>query len=58
MWCPAPLPEGELLVEVDGGWWRFDEDTDIEVGGDTGTGPDAGGAAKSRCKTRSAVAKQ
>jgi hypothetical protein len=39
------------LVEVD-------EDTDIEVGGDTGTGPDAGGAAKSRCKTRSAVAKQ
>jgi hypothetical protein len=35
-----------------------DEDTDIEAGGDTGTGPDAGGAAKSRCKTRSAAAKQ
>jgi hypothetical protein len=35
-----------------------DEDTDIEVGGDTRTAPDAGGAAKSRCKTRSAVAKQ
>jgi hypothetical protein len=35
-----------------------DEDTDVEVGGDAGTGPDAGGAAKSRRKTRSAVAKQ
>jgi hypothetical protein len=35
-----------------------DEDTNIEVGGDTGTGPDAGGAAKSRRKTRSVVAKQ
>jgi hypothetical protein len=32
-----------------------DEDTDIEVEGDTGTGPDAGGTAKSRRKTRSAV---
>jgi hypothetical protein len=35
-----------------------DEDTDIEVGGDTGTGPNAGGAAKSRQRTRSVVAKQ
>jgi hypothetical protein len=35
-----------------------DEDTDIEVGGDTGTGPDVGGALKSQRKTRSAVAKQ
>jgi hypothetical protein len=35
-----------------------DEDTDIEAGGDTGTSPDAGGAAKSRCKTRSAAVKQ
>jgi hypothetical protein len=35
-----------------------DEETDVEVGGDAGTGPDAGGAAKSRCKTRLTVAKQ
>jgi hypothetical protein len=35
-----------------------DEDTDVEVGGDAGTGPDAGGAAKSWRKTRSAMAKQ
>jgi hypothetical protein len=35
-----------------------DEDTDIEVGGDTWTGPDAGGTAKSRRKTRSVAAKQ
>jgi hypothetical protein len=35
-----------------------DEDTDIEVGGEAETGLDAGGAAKSRRKTRSAVAKQ
>jgi hypothetical protein len=34
------------------------EDTDVEVGGNAGTGPDAGGAAKSRCKTKSAVMKQ
>jgi hypothetical protein len=34
-----------------------DEDTDVEVG-DVETGPDAGGAAKSWRKTRSAVAKQ
>jgi hypothetical protein len=34
------------------------EDTDVEVGGNAGTGPDAGGTAKSRCKTRSAVMKQ
>jgi hypothetical protein len=37
---------------------KADEDTDVEVGGDAGTGPNAGGAAKSRRKTRSAVAKQ
>jgi hypothetical protein len=35
-----------------------DEDTDVEVGGDARTGLDAGGAAKSRRKTRSVVAKQ
>jgi hypothetical protein len=35
-----------------------DEDTDVEVAGDAEAGPDAGGAAKSRRKTRSAVAKQ
>jgi hypothetical protein len=35
-----------------------DKDIDVEVGGDVGTGQDAGGAAKSQCKTRSAVAKQ
>jgi hypothetical protein len=34
------------------------EDTDIEVGGDAGMGPNAGGTAKSRRKTRSVVAKQ
>jgi hypothetical protein len=34
-----------------------DEDTDVEVGGDARMGPDAGGAAKSRRKTRSVVAK-
>jgi hypothetical protein len=33
-----------------------DEDTDTEVGGDAGTCPDAGGAAKSRRKTRAAIA--
>jgi hypothetical protein len=35
-----------------------DEDTDIEVGGDVGTGPGAVSAAKPRRKTRAAVAKQ
>jgi hypothetical protein len=34
-----------------------DEDTDVEVSGDVGTGPDAGGAGKSRRKTRWTVAK-
>jgi hypothetical protein len=34
------------------------EDTDIAVGGDARTGPDAGGVAKSRRKTRSAAVKQ
>jgi hypothetical protein len=76
MWCPAPLPEGELhrrklrsdeykppagrlleFYEIDS-LVEANEDTDIAVGGDIGTGPDAGGAAKSRCKTRSAAAKQ
>jgi hypothetical protein len=35
-----------------------DEDTNVEVGGDVVTGPDASGAAKSRRKTRSVAAKQ
>jgi hypothetical protein len=35
-----------------------DEDTDVEVGGDTGVGLDAGGTVKSQRKTRSVVAKQ
>jgi hypothetical protein len=35
-----------------------DEDTDIEVGDNAGTGPDIGGAMKSRRKTRSTVTKQ
>jgi hypothetical protein len=74
MWCPAPLPEGELhqrklrsdkhippasrLLE----FYEFDssveadEDTDVEVGGNTRTGPDAGGAGKSQLKTWSAAA--
>jgi hypothetical protein len=33
-----------------------EEDTDIEVGGDAGTGPDVSGAVRSRRKTRSVVA--
>jgi hypothetical protein len=76
MWCPAPLPEGELhrrkfrsdkykpsagrqleFYESDSSV-EADEDTDIEVGGNARTGPDAGGAGKSRRKTRSAAAKQ
>jgi hypothetical protein len=44
--------ESDSLVEGD-------EDTGDEVGdGDAGTGPDASGAAKSRCRTMSAVGKQ
>jgi hypothetical protein len=43
--------EFDSLVEAD-------EDTDVEVGGDVRTSPDAGGAVKSWCKTRSTVAKQ
>jgi hypothetical protein len=35
-----------------------DDDTDVEVRGDAGTDPDAGGTAKSQGKTRSTVAKQ
>jgi hypothetical protein len=76
MWCPAPLPEGELhrrkfrsdkykplagrqleFYESDSSV-EVDEDTDVEVGGNARTGPDAGGAAKSRRKTRLAAAKQ
>jgi hypothetical protein len=34
-----------------------DEDTDVEGGDDAGAGPVADGAAKPRCRTRSAVAK-
>jgi hypothetical protein len=38
---------------------EVDEDTSDEAGdGDAGTGPDAGGAAKSRRRTRSTVGKQ
>jgi hypothetical protein len=76
MWCPVPLPEGELhqrklrsdkfkppagrlleFYESDSSV-EADEDTNIEFGGNTGTGPDAGGAGKSRRKTRSAAVKQ
>jgi hypothetical protein len=35
-----------------------DEDTDVEVRGDAGTGPDAGGVVKSQRKTRLAAVKQ
>jgi hypothetical protein len=35
-----------------------DEDTDTKVGGDTGMGPEVGGIAKPRRKTRAAAAKQ
>jgi hypothetical protein len=34
-----------------------DEDTDVEVGGDAGIGPDAGDAAKPQCRTKSVVVK-
>jgi flagellar biosynthesis GTPase FlhF len=52
-------PAGRLLefYESDSSV-EADEDTDVEVGGDAGTGPDAGGAVKSWRKTRSAAAKQ
>jgi hypothetical protein len=43
MWCPAPLPEDTV---------------DEAGGGDAGTGPDVGGTAKPRRRTRSAVGKQ
>jgi hypothetical protein len=43
--------ESDLSVEGD-------EDTDTKVGGDAGTSPDAGSAAKLRRKTRVAVVKQ
>jgi hypothetical protein len=37
---------------------KADKDTNVEVVGDAGTGPDAGGAAKPRRRTRSVVVKQ
>jgi hypothetical protein len=43
--------EFDLSVEAD-------EDTDVEGGDDAGTDPDAGGAAKPRRRTRSAVGNQ
>jgi hypothetical protein len=43
--------ESDLSLEAD-------EDTDVEAGGDARTGPDAGGAAKSRRRTRSTMGKQ
>jgi hypothetical protein len=43
--------ESDLSVEAD-------EDTDPEVGGDTGTGPEASSVVKPRRKIREAVAKQ
>jgi hypothetical protein len=72
MWCPAPLPEGELhrrklrsdkykppagrLLEFyeSNSSVEANEDTDAEAG----TDPDAGGAAKSRRRTRSTVGKK
>jgi ATP-dependent exoDNAse (exonuclease V) beta subunit len=54
------LPVGRLLefYESDSSV-KADEDTGDEVGGcDAGAGPDADGAAKPRCRTRSAVGKQ
>jgi hypothetical protein len=62
MWCPSPVPEGELH------WRNLRSDKYkhpvgrllefYEGEGDAEIGPDAGGAVKSRRKTRSAVAKQ
>jgi hypothetical protein len=71
MWCPAPLPEGEIQrrklrsdkykppvgrllenYESDSSV-EADEDTDVEAGADPVVG-----AAKSRCRTRSTVAKK
>jgi hypothetical protein len=37
---------------------EVDEDTDTEVGGDTGTSPETGSVAKPKRKTRAVVAKQ
>jgi hypothetical protein len=71
MWCPAPLPKGEIhrrklrsdkykplagrLLE------NYESDSSVEAYEDTnaeaGADP-AGGAAKSRCRTRSTVAKK
>jgi hypothetical protein len=71
MWCPAPLTEGELhrrklrsdkykpptgrLLEnyESDSSVEADEDTDMEAGADPVVG-----AAKSRCRTRSTVAKK
>jgi hypothetical protein len=72
MWCPAPLPEGELhrrkfksdkykspagrLLEF------YESDSSVEADKDTDaearTDPDAGGAVKSRRGTRSTVGKK
>jgi hypothetical protein len=72
MWCPAPLPKGEQhrrkfrldkykppagrLLEAyeSDSSVEADEDTDAEAG----TDPDAGGAMKSRRRTRSTVGKK
>jgi actin-related protein len=72
MWCPTPLPEGEQhrrklrsdkykppagrLLEAykSDSLVEADEDTDAEAG----TDPDAGGAVKSRRRTRSTVRKK
>jgi hypothetical protein len=76
MWCPVPLPEGELhrtklrsykYLSPVGRLLEFyesdlsveaDKDTDVEAEGDAGTGPDAGGTALSRHRTRSVVGKK
>jgi hypothetical protein len=52
-------PAGRLLefYESDSSV-EADEDTNVEVGGDVETGPDSGGAAKSRHRTRSVVGEQ
>jgi hypothetical protein len=52
-------PAGHLLefYESDSSV-ETDEDTNVEAGGDARAGPDAGGVARSRRRTRSAVGKQ
>jgi hypothetical protein len=72
MWCPAPLPEGEQhqrklrsdKFKPPAGRLRkfYESDSSVEADEDTdaeaGTNPDAGGAVKSRCRTRSTVGKK